>query len=67
MSKPISGPIVKSLRERLQLSQSELAEKAKISKDSLSRIERGKQTGRSQHMRKTLAAALISGLRSGRT
>lgn len=58
MSKPINGPVVKTLRDRLRLSQSELAEKAKISNDSLSRIERGRQTGRSQHMRKALAGAL---------
>lgn len=58
MKKPISGPVLKALREQRQLSQSELANAAKMSKDSISRLERGKQTGKANRTRETLAKAL---------
>jgi transcriptional regulator with XRE-family HTH domain len=58
MSKPISGPVLKILREQRGLTQSELGGKAGISKDSISRLERGKQTGNAQRTRKALGGAL---------
>lgn len=58
MNNPIDCKRVKDLRERRNLSQKELAERAKISKDSLSRIERGRQTGKARNTVKGLAEAL---------
>lgn len=45
MSKPPSGTIVKHLRETRRYTQAEFAKMAGISKDALSRIERGKPKG----------------------
>jgi transcriptional regulator with XRE-family HTH domain len=58
MRKPIDGKRVKSLRERLRLSQKDTAEKAKISVDSLSRIERGRQTGKARNTFENLSRVL---------
>ena len=55
MSKPIDSRILKSLREAREYTQDEVAKRAGISKDSLSRIERGKQSGTRQHTIRSLA------------
>jgi transcriptional regulator with XRE-family HTH domain len=58
MRKLIIGSIVKTLRERQGLSQAGLAKAANLSKDSLSRLERGKQSGSSLRTREALAKCL---------
>ena len=58
MRKPIIPSVVRTLRERLSLSQKELAAKAGVSKDSLSRLERGEQSGTAQRTQTDLAKAL---------
>ena len=58
MNKPIDGTRVRDLRKRRNLSQKELADKAKISKDSLSRIERSRQSGKARNTVEGLAKAL---------
>ena len=55
MKKPIKGAVLKTLREQRRLSQGELANVAKISKDSISRLERGKQTGKANRTLDALA------------
>jgi transcriptional regulator with XRE-family HTH domain len=45
MSKPIEGSIVKRVRTLRGLTQDQLAEKAKLTKDTISRLERGMQSG----------------------
>jgi transcriptional regulator with XRE-family HTH domain len=58
MRKPIDGARVKALRERQKLSQKELADRAKISTDSLSRIERNRQTGKARNTAEGLSRTL---------
>jgi transcriptional regulator with XRE-family HTH domain len=58
MNAPINGKTVRILRDRKGLSQGQLAEEAKLSTDSLSRLERGKQSGSSRRTQDSLAAAL---------
>jgi transcriptional regulator with XRE-family HTH domain len=55
MRKPISPSVLKALRERAGWSQKALADRAGISKDSLSRLERGTQTGAAERTKTTLA------------
>lgn len=57
MGKPVSGQILKRLRNLRGLSQSELAKAASIPKDTVSRLERGKQSGAGR-AGKALAKAL---------
>jgi len=45
MSKPIDSSIVKRVRALRGLTQDQLAEKAKLTKDTISRLERGMQSG----------------------
>ena len=58
MRKPIIPSVVRTLRERLELSQKELAKQAGISKDALSRLELGKLRGTAQRTQTALARAL---------
>jgi transcriptional regulator with XRE-family HTH domain len=58
MSQPIDRHILRRLRDQHRLSQTELATKAGISKDSLSRIERGLQLGTRRLTQEKLAKAL---------
>jgi len=58
MRKPIIPVIVTTLRERLGLSQRELAERARISKDALSRLELGKIPGTAERTQTALAKVL---------
>lgn len=58
MRKPIDGTRVKVLREQKKLSQAELAKKARISVDSLSRIECGRQSGKAGKTVENLSRAL---------
>jgi transcriptional regulator with XRE-family HTH domain len=56
--KPIIGRILKDVREWRGLTQAELNVRSGVSKDTISRIEREKQTGKAQQTRKRLASAL---------
>lgn len=58
MGKPVLGERVKTLRMGLRLSLAKLAERTGISKDSLSRIEQGRQTGTARRTQEVLAKAL---------
>ncbi|MBU6497182.1 MAG: helix-turn-helix transcriptional regulator [Rhodospirillales bacterium] len=58
MRKPIDGLRVKALREQQKFTQKELAERAKISVDSLSRIENSRQSGKASRTVDGLAGAL---------
>jgi len=58
MRKPIIPLVVTTLRDRLGLSQKELAERAHISKDALSRLERGKLPGTAKLTQTNLARVL---------
>lgn len=57
MSKAIDGAIVKKLRKQRGFSQSTLADKTGLAKDSISRLERGKQTGKARQTGIKIAAA----------
>lgn len=58
MKQAIIGSVLKMLRERQNLSQAALGVKANLTKDTLSRLERGKQSGASPRTREALAKAL---------
>lgn len=58
MRKPIIPAVVRTLRERRELSQKELAKQAGISKDALSRLELGKLSGTAERTQTALARAL---------
>lgn len=58
MSKPLDGTRVKHLRTRHKLTQERLAELARVSKESVSRLERGTQQGTRPRLRDALAAVL---------
>jgi transcriptional regulator with XRE-family HTH domain len=58
MNNAIIGSVLKTLRERKKLTQAALAEKVKLSKDTLSRLERGKQSGAAFRTREALAKFL---------
>jgi transcriptional regulator with XRE-family HTH domain len=58
MNKPLDGTRVKNLRVRRKLTQEKLATLAKVSKESIYRLEKGAQRGTSLKLRDALAAAL---------
>ncbi len=58
MKQAIIGSVVKMLRERQNLSQAALGARTNLTKDTLSRLERGKQSGASPRTRETLAKVL---------
>jgi transcriptional regulator with XRE-family HTH domain len=58
MSKPLDGTRVRAVRELRGLTQEKLAKVAKISKESIYRIEKGEQPGTRQTTRVALAKAL---------
>lgn len=58
MRKPIIPSVVRTLRGRLELNQKELAKRAGISKDTLSRLELGKLSGTAERTQTALARAL---------
>jgi len=57
MGKPIIPSVVKALRERQGLSQKQLAKQTSLSSDTLSRLERGEQTGAAERTQTVLARA----------
>jgi transcriptional regulator with XRE-family HTH domain len=58
MNKPLDGNRLKDVRTQLRLSQDELAARAKLSKETIHRLERGRQSGMRQKTLSGLATAL---------
>ncbi len=58
MNKPLDGTRIRELRVRRKLTQKKLADLAKLSKESIYRVERGTQQGTNLKLREGLAAAL---------